>query len=496
MPAITVPGVPSNTRVPFTYFGLDNSQAGFFQSDTRILVFGQKLPAGSATDGQIVQVFGNQAGLFGQGSMLSSMIDTITLNAANAEVWAIPLADVGVAGEWTVTVTSTITTAQVVNLLINGQVFQVTAFTTDTDDDIATNLAAAINADVSVPVTAVAAANVITLTAKSLGEIAGDVDIRNEYRRLRVSNSEVLLTVAQTVAPAGAPDVTAAVNGLADEAFDWIANPYTDTVSINALSSELSDLSGRWGALQALYGHAGAAIKDTPANLSAFGNTLNDQHLSLLGFAGSPTPAYNITAALVAKFWLHLSTAPELSRPMQTIELSGVLAPEAEEVFNKQVRQTLYFDGIGSVTVDRDGTVRIDRVLTTYKTNDAGAPDSSYLDVQTLAQLQYLIRYFDARIKQLYPRHALRGDLEISPPGSFTVTPRDVRNTLIAAAQELSNQNVIEDVQGFVERVIVQRASDNGGDPNCLEMIIQPDLVNQFRIAKILVQFFNQYPQN
>ncbi len=489
---ISVPGVPSNVRVPFTYFGIDNSQAGFGQQNTRILVFGQKLAAGSALNDSIVQVFGNQDALFGVGSMLSNQVDKIYLNAPGAEVFAIPLTEVGASGVHTVTVTGApLTAPEIINILVGGKLYSTTGLSGDSNDDIASGLAAEINKDVKAYVVATTATNVVTLTAKNKGLVAGSIDVRAKYNRQRIDNKTVELTIAQSVSPVGNPSLAVALAGLADESFDWICNPYLDGVNVAALSQELSDTAGRWGPLQMLYGHAFGAVLDTPASLASFGDTLNDQHFSVLGFYGSPTPAYEISAAVTAKAWLHLSTAPELSRPLQTLELNGVLAPEVEDVFTKSTRQALYFDGIGSVTVSRDGKVRIDRLLTTYKTNDAGAPDSSYLDVQTMAQLQYFIRFMDARIKQRYPRHALRNDNEPVFPGQFTVRPRDIKNEMIAAAQEMANQNVIEDIAGFAERVVVQRSAD---DPNCIEMVLAPDLVNQFRIAKVLVQFYNQYP--
>jgi phage tail sheath gpL-like len=156
-----------------------------------------------------------------------------------------------------------------------------------------------------------------------------------------------------------------------------------------------------------------------------------------------------------------------------------------------QERNVLYFDGIGGFTVTREGTVRIDRMLTTYQTNANGDPDSSYLDVQVLAQLQYLIRFFRFKITQTYPRASLKKDSEKRLPGQFSVRPKDIKATMIAGAKELANQNVIEDVEVFAQLIIVQISES---DPNCVEMVISPDLVNQWRLGKTLVQFYNQYP--
>ncbi len=389
-------GLPGNIRVPFVYFGVDNSLAGFYQSNTRALIVGQmNIDKGYATPNKAVQVFGNEDYLFGVGSMLTEMIRIYRQNNGIAEVWALPLEDAaaGVKAEWTVTLSgSPVKKTDIVYLLVAGQQYRTIAGPLDSDADIAARLADAVNADKRAPVTAQATGNVVTLTARHAGAAAGTIDVRTEYRRQRVFQPlELTTVVTQTTVGAGNPDCADAVGNLSDEPFDWVAWPYLDAANLLAIDNEYSDYTGRWNAMQELYGHVFAVYQDTPTNRVALGDTLNNQHLSILGLYGSPTPDYLIAAALTGKAQLHLSDAPELSRPLQTIPLACVLPPEVEDVDNKYIRQTLYFSGIGGVQVQRDGTVLLDRVLTTYHSNRWGADDSSYLDVQTLAQLQYLV---------------------------------------------------------------------------------------------------------
>ena len=490
-------GLPGNIRVPFLYFGVDNSLAGFFQSNTRALIVGQMNPvSGSATPDVAQQVFGNEDYLFGVGSMVSEMIKVYRKNNAVAEIWALPLLDdaAAIKSEWTVTISNTpITRSDIVYLMIAGQQYRAIATSQDTEATIAQRLSDEINDDPTAVVVATAAAGVITLVAKHGGEAAGQLDVRSEYRRQRMPKPiELGVTIAQTVVGAGNPDCSVAVGNLSDEPFDWVAFPYLDGANLVSIDDEYSDYTGRWNAMQQLYGHVLSAYQASPAQRVALGDTLNNQHLSILGLYGSPTPSYLISAALTGKCQLHLSDAPELSRPLQTIPLACVLAPEIEDVDDKQVRQVMYFSGIGGVHVRRDGTVCIDRVLTTYHTNRWGADDPSYLDIQTLAQLQYLIRYLNQRITSIFPRHALKGDGEYLPPGSYTATPQIIKSYLVSFAQELNWLNVLEDVDRFKNLLEVER---DPIDPNVVNMIIRPDFVNQFRIGKILTQFFLEYPQ-
>ena len=486
-------GLPSDIKVPFVYFGVDNSRAGMFQNKSNILLFGQKFSGGTATPNVAVQVFGNEADLFGYGSMLQRMCTKARRTISAGQVWAVPFDDVGAASQWTVTITAPTTgSPETGAIIIGGEIYRVTALITDSSDSIASKLTDLINDDPDRLVDAVAASNVITLTARHKGETAGKIKVLTEYRRQRLSAGNIGMVVAQTVVGSGVPDISTALAAIGDTEFNWIGQPYVDSATISLMSQDMDDSIGRWSAMSRLNGHVATVHDDTITNRVALTSTLNDQHLSIMGLYGSPTPAYEITAELTGILQRHLSDAPELSRPLQTISLPLTLAPEIEDVDDKESLQTLMSNGAGGFNVLRDGEVTISRVLTTYQSNAHGVPDNSYMDVQTLAQLSYTMEYLRYKLTQTYPRHSLRSDDFTPTPGTYVVTPRIITGALSIWAQQLSNQNVIEDIDGFIERISVQRSDS---DPNCLEMVIQPDLVNQFRIAKILVQFYNQYPE-
>ncbi len=93
----------------------------------------------------------------------------------------------------------------------------------------------------------------------------------------------------------------------------------------------------------------------------------------------------------------------------------------------------------------------------------------------------------------IFPRHALKDDGEFLVPGSYTATPQIIKSYIVAFAQELNWRNIIEDMDRFEQLLEVERDQT---DPNVVNIIVRPDFVNQFRIGKILVQFFLEYPQN
>ena len=95
--------------------------------------------------------------------------------------------------------------------------------------------------------------------------------------------------------------------------------------------------------------------------------------------------------------------------------------------------------------------------------------------------------YLRQRLETVFPRHALKDDGNFIVPGSFTATPGILKAYMAAWAAELRDLNVIENVDEFVDQLSVRRSTL---DPNAVDIIIKPDLVNQLRIVRVLVNFY------
>ena len=97
-------------------------------------------------------------------------------------------------------------------------------------------------------------------------------------------------------------------------------------------------------------------------------------------------------------------------------------------------------DGISTHTVDPGGNVLLERPITTYQLNAAGFPDTSYLDVTTIATLAYLRYTLRARIAQKYPRHKLADDGIAIAPGQAIVTPKTLSAEAALAGPRLGSR--------------------------------------------------------
>jgi phage tail sheath gpL-like len=65
-------------------------------------------------------------------------------------------------------------------------------------------------------------------------------------------------------------------------------------------------------------------------------------------------------------------------------------------------------------------------------------------------------------------------------------TPKTVKGEILALFSELSDVGLVENLEDFETNLIVER---NIADVNRVDVLLPPDLVNQFRILASLIQF-------
>ena len=241
-------------------------------------------------------------------------------------------------------------------------------------------------------------------------------------------------------------------------------------------------LSGRWSWAKQTYGHYITQSAQTVGEFASSAANRNNQHMSVFPTKKFVSSPWTVVAALGAVVAQHLQSAPELSRPLQTLVLEGIIGPRSRgDQLSRSDRQSLYFYGVSGYHMRRDGTVAIDRIVTTYCTNAWGNPDWTYLDIETMAQSMFTIRYLRTYITNMFPRVALAR--ENPDNNGAVVTPRDIRNAVVHAYSDLVSQGVMENPSAFADSLIVEI---NANDPTRVDVDLKLDHVNQLRIVATL----------
>jgi phage tail sheath gpL-like len=97
-------------------------------------------------------------------------------------------------------------------------------------------------------------------------------------------------------------------------------------------------------------------------------------------------------------------------------------------------------------------------------------------------QAQYFVRQMRAAITGAYPRAALTN----VPAGinGFT-SPQQITQLLIHEYQRMANMGLVENASLFSAYLVVER---DAVDPNRVNILMRPDMVNQLRVVATLVE--------
>lgn len=264
-----------------------------------------------------------------------------------------------------------------------------------------------------------------------------------------------------------------------------------DASSANALagnsylvSDQLPWAEDRYGPMVAEPSHVFGYTHESAVDAIDVVSSYNSIHLTAIPVPVSELKPHLWVAALAAVCDYQAAIDP--ARPLQTLLLKGVSAPDESERHSRYIRDQLLHNKLSTWTVDTGGNVRIERVITTYTKNEAGFDDPSMLDLETKFTVDYLRFAVRQRIAQKFPRMKLADDGTNFLPGQPIVTPKIIRAELIALMRDLELVGLVEGLDQFIDDLQVVRSSS---DANRINAVIPPDLVNQFRVFAAAVQF-------
>lgn len=464
---------------------------------------------GSATPNVPVPI-GSQAmadAFFGAGSELSRMFQGYYSNNFANEVWGLPLAEApgASAATGTILITAPPTQAGTLHLYIAGTYVPVNIMTTDTIDDIAAAIADEINTQYAtegtpaLPVTAVAGApgsGAVNLTCVWKGINGNDVTVQLNY--YGTAGSEFTpIGLGITLPPGGmlsggvgTPLMDNAISNIQKQPFEYVAMPYTDSDSMFMWDQEYGFTdSGRWGWNRQQFGHVFLAKRDTYSNLILWGDTLNSAVESVMAFEQTTASMMiECCAAYAAKAQRALINDP--ARPLQSLSLNNIKGCPSSDNFNWAELNSIASNGLAIQERGSDGQPMILREQTSYQLNLWGAPDDAYELVTTLATLAKLLRNQKQAITSKFPRSKLADDGTKFGPGQAIVTPGIIKAELVNEYQIDMWNGLVENLTAFKANLIVER---DPNDPNRLNVLYPPDLINQLRIFAVLAQFRLQY---
>lgn len=486
--------VPINTRVAGSYFEIDGSRASGFVANHTALIIGQSLAAGTADNDVAVLVpgTGESAGaLFGQGSNLAAMVAAFRENNPTMTLYALPMADLeaGVKADIDITITGSATENRALPVYIAGKRVFVSVSVGDTAANVATAMVAALNAVTDLPVTATAAAGVVTLTAKNAGEVGNDIRFMVAVRGIlsgeKVPSGLVISAPGDGYLAGGSgnPDIAGALAAIGSQEFNYIGVPWSDSATLDAMSAllETKQAAGSEIDVKAFAGRRG-----TLSELVTYGTSRNDRFVSVIESFDAPMPAWARGMRYMGQASAKLFNHP--ARPLFGLELIGEMAPPKKSRFGWGDKNTLLFSGITVTDVSADGKVRLNMPITLYQTNEFGDASEAYLLVNTVAQLgrvrDELQSVINSRI--MAQRPILVDDGTAIDEAIPHVTPKSVKATLVAHYAYMVTLGFVESLEEFEARLQVGKSTTNSYR---LNVIYQPDLSNPLYVFAAKIEF-------
>lgn len=481
--------IPAGIRVPLFYAEFDNSRAvqGSPSQPHKVLMIGTKLAAGTvaALVPSLITSIEQAQEYFGVGSLLADMAETFLKGNKTQPLTCVALDEnvAGVKATGKITFTGTPTKAGTASFMIGGRNIQIAVSLVSTPTTIAAALVAAINAETRCLVSAVVNgvnAFEVDLTAKSKGEHGNEIDVRHSYFAGEALPAGIAAAITAMNGGTANPDVDSVWTVVGDTQYLSMVSPYTDSQNIGKMEAELAN---RFGPLTMNDGYAHYGKRGSLSTLLALGDSRNSQFTVIMASLGPSSP-WQFAAALAAQVAASAEIDP--ARPFQTLPMVGILAPKESELFTLQERDLLLHDGISTFIVDSGSNVLVEGVITTFQENAFGSPDTSYLYLNTPLTLSLLRFQAKARITSKYGRHKLANDGTRFGAGQAIVTPNVIKAEFIALFREWEEAGLVEGFDQFKSELIVER---NASNPNRLDVLLPPDLVNQLIVVGTKIQF-------
>ena len=450
--------IPASIRKPGKYFEFNTTNAvrTLAANSQKMLIIAQKA---EQSDAPLVpvQIYDDATAgaLFGYGSQAQLMVQAAIRAYQYLDLSVLPVPP---------------DEAGVVALTIADTSVAVAAASLDTAQNVLDELAAALNAEQSLPVSAtvvtpedpdgegeqVAPPPYLTLTAKNKGTTGNKIT-------LSASCTAPGLTATVTKMSGGQkdPDITEALAAVFGADYTLYCLPWAVQEQLTALREHLDKVSGP---LEQRRATAWLGSTDTLSLCTTLAGQLNSGRISLACLPGSPSLPETLSAAYCAV----VAGEEDPARPLNTLALTGVAVPPESSPLSRTEQEVALKNGVTPLEVGPGEVVQIVRAISTYTRNAAGATDISLLDMTTIRTLDYVARTVKERIDLRFPREKLS-----------TRTPPKVRSEVLDVLRQLEQLEIVEEVEANAAGVICERDLQ---DPNRLDCRIPSDVVNGLHV--------------
>lgn len=454
--------IPSGIRKPGQYMEFNTKLAvrTLPTNEQTVLIVGQRLAGGSVAANTPTLVFSGDAAAtcFGDGSLAHLAAVAAMKANPNVSLTVIAVDDAAAAqpAKGTVTFTGPATADGAFGLFVGKARVDIAISTDDTADVIAARLVTQIGQTTALPVTAAAAAGVVTLTAKNKGE-AGNGIILSQLNQ----TAGVTAALGQFTGGLNDPDISTALATVFGASYNLYASSWIGQSVLTKLRTHVNTISNSVEKRSAV---AVAGFPGTLAAGSTLAGALNAGRITMAWYPGSTS----LPAEIAASYAAVIASETDPARPLNTLPLTGLdVTPVASRAGRTEQENALH-NGLTPIEVGPGDTPQIVRAITTYLVDPQGVPDESMLDLTTIRIMDYARKAWQQRVALRFPREKLSEK-----------TPPKVRSELLDVAYKMEDLEIIENVDKWKDNLICER---DGQSVNQLDAAIPCDAVNGLHV--------------
>lgn len=445
-----------NSNIPFVQAELVKSSLanGTIEQEYIDLVIGQKTAAGTAIVNTPIQIFSHSEAQakFGKTSMLAAAAKRFFDNNKGVAIKFIPLDDEasGIVATGTITITGTATENGTFSAYINGSAFRIATAIGDSASDIATLLAAKINAVETSQVIATALTGIVTLTSVHKGTYGNTIKTMMNYNDDDLTPSGLTITIVQMNGGAGDPDLSALgiISHLEETQYNMVVCPYTDNATLTLIDTALTD---NFKATDMLDGFCLVGVNDTVVNLTTKTAILNSAFITVLDNGSVFATGLEQAATTMGVISDIAQSSPGSSYLNK--ELSGIL-PLSQRI--RTERNALAGGGVATLKVVGTTTLLERTVTTLQKDENSISLDVDDTDLRLFLTLSY-VRYTFIVYMSRFQGYKLGNDDDRFGAGVRIMTPNLYKQNLVINYSGLVTRGICEDLATFIDKCIVEK---------------------------------------
>jgi phage tail sheath gpL-like len=367
---------------------------------------------------------------------------------------------------------ATLAYAGEVMLYIGGTRISVGVTTSDTQATVATKLINAINAKVSLPVTAAAGAQTyqVVLTARWGGPTGNDIDVRSTY--YADDALPVGLTVTTPAMSGGAvnPDVTPVIAAMAGYRATEIVMPFNDSTNLGLLEAELAT---RWLANNMQDGAVVNCIRGTEGAITTALATRNSPHVHTIATTKDLTSPWETAAMAGANVESQAAIDPAV--PATGIVLVGYKGPRQGDGFTVDQLNNLLVAGACPMLIAQDYTGSLLRMVTNYTQTSGGAADRSMAELAWIKTMSYYRWFHVTEFQTKYVGYKLAQYITEPIPGQKIMTKELGEEIMLGLYKLFMDAGLCQHMEHYQDTLTVEVDGPNGK----LKIVDEPVIVTQ-----------------